>query len=1104
MDILWSGKAHLNFAEFGLTAFINKGDRVFEPRLISLQAGTMAYRKRTAWLVDMDNDGDFDVLRLLTFGGFGVVVNRGPWPLGFRTYCLPSSCNSLTDSDCLVDAFATRDRHRADFIELPSTYTGCPRSPIEVKYEPGLGPLTIHPSFDVPGSGTINCGSGGVLFDIKDGGSLTLDSLVILGTTSALTYPPRPGIQVRDEGALTMRNCSVAHANSGISPFGDLREVRVDGGFLAVTSNGSLAVADTSFRKCTSSGSGGAIAVSSGASVSVTRSSFVECAASSGVGGAVAVEFVMPAAASEVFLADVQFEANTAMYGGAIAAFDDALASPMDSDPSQLPWRPVGSATTSGGRVAMERVTFSGNAAHRGDVAYLCGATLQVMDATEGGQASHDADVDSGSITFTCVPAMVDGRALENAVALSETGWLDVAASSALRNVRSGPVYLRLANVTTPVELVSGTPASELVFEVFDAYGNPSADATVSLQVAPGSEAQLKLLGDKVLVAVSATPMGQATMAGAVLAAADADMLGETTEVLAGINLVLTGTMVESASLMATASVRLGACPRGYGVISPSPFLCGECQDGSYSPETTTESCIPYPLCPRNTHRPGKSTAFDVGPCECKPGFWSPNRRRNEVCVMCPVGGICRGSSVEAPVAAQGYFDVSNVTGVAAQLAPCPRPDSCKVNSECERGTTDFMCRKCEDGYYTNRALRCVKCPASAKLVFVVFVAGVVVVTIGFVTGVIVLAQRQNKARRELVPMSTPYGVKAAVLYVQTMAVIGGASLLNWPSPLNFTLDLFSLFNLSFSLVGAECVLDDFALTYKFSVILPGLLLAVVIAAAATARYVFRLGDVKVGQVVRRLVCVVGPMLYITSAYASLLLFDCTRLPSGEYVLDADVGQKCFDDQWFDMLPFGLFAVVAYVIGLPLFLFVILARARNSLGEPHVKAELGVLYEAYKPQFYLFEIALLGKRLALVAVAMFASRLIVWLLFFLLCLFALFGAVQLRLQPFAKASHNSVELALNGIAMFVLTVGAFFWADDFPNSLSHLLFVVMAMFALSSGVILLVRVILRDLRDIRQRSSTVDDGVVVGLLSLSGEVSLSGSLSDLSELDEEA
>lgn len=97
---------------------------------------------------------------------------------------------------------------------------------------------------------------------------------------------------------------------------------------------------------------------------------------------------------------------------------------------------------------------------------------------------------------------------------------------------------------------------------------------------------------------------------------------------------------------------------------------------------------------------------------------------------------------------------------------------------------------------------------------------------------------------------------------------------------------------------------------------------------------------------------------------------------------------------------------------------------RQRLFDRSVLARFGVLYRLYRPRFYFYTLALLGKRLVLVLSSVFLSRIqSLQLPVFVLVL----GASMLfafRYQPYDQPFYTRVELLLDGVLVAVMLVGA--------------------------------------------------------------------------------
>merc|ERR1712065_4138 len=115
----------------------------------------------------------------------------------------------------------------------------------------------------------------------------------------------------------------------------------------------------------------------------------------------------------------------------------------------------------------------------------------------------------------------------------------------------------------------------------------------------------------------------------------------------------------------------------------------------------------------------------------------------------------------------------------------------------------------------------------------------------------------------------------------------------------------------------------------------------------AKALGLFGLGDVRVRTVVDGVIFSVVPLLYIPISKASFDVFDCVRLPNGDFVIDSDPGVACFDSDWWSIAWFGGLVVILFVLGAPAyFLGTILVR-RHKLLDPRTFKQYGSLYKLF-------------------------------------------------------------------------------------------------------------------------------------------------------------
>merc|ERR1711916_213065 len=213
------------------------------------------------------------------------------------------------------------------------------------------------------------------------------------------------------------------------------------------------------------------------------------------------------------------------------------------------------------------------------------------------------------------------------------------------------------------------------------------------------------------------------------------------------------------------------------------------------------------------------------------------------------------------------------------------------------------------------------------------------------------------------------------------------------------------------------------------------------------------------GRALEGLVFALGPVAYIPLSRATLILFDCTKLPNGEYRLDADLGEKCFGSMWWSLFPAGIAGVVLYVLLVPGYIAFVLYRNREVLfTDAMVLARFGGLYKLYRRRFFYAEIALLGKRLGIVCASLFFSDLQLWLVFGLLVVFL-----------------GSAFIEVDLILSIPLLLGFAFYSDKFPSAESRDVLMVCSILAVIAGIIALLVSLIRELLDRKKGANDESD-----------------------------
>merc|ERR1711991_635626 len=133
------------------------------------------------------------------------------------------------------------------------------------------------------------------------------------------------------------------------------------------------------------------------------------------------------------------------------------------------------------------------------------------------------------------------------------------------------------------------------------------------------------------------------------------------------------------------------------------------------------------------------------------------------------------------------------------------------------------------------------------------------------------------------------------------------------------------------------------------------------------------LADTRIKTLFDAVLFTVAPLLYIPMSRSTLLLFDCSKLPNGDIVLDVDPGVACLDGAWWGVVWVGVLGLATYVLGIPVYFLWCLVKRRHKLLTPATFARFGGLYKLYRIPYFWGGVADLGKRLAIVVAAVFVS-----------------------------------------------------------------------------------------------------------------------------------
>ncbi|KNC52447.1 uncharacterized protein AMSG_08429 [Thecamonas trahens ATCC 50062] len=938
---------------------------------------------------------------------------------------------------------------------------------------------------------------------VEAGAKLVISDVDLEGATIAASFDASTGLRVSGAGAiLRLINVTVSGFSSvSASPF---QYLGGHGGAVAVTDGGRLEVIGSTFAGNSAKTTGGAVALlgdeptasfvattfvnnealgdgggavavlSRGGSVSFTEGSkVVDNHAPSGCGGGMLIE----SAAEDVrlTLSDTLVCSNTAgKLGGGLAAFAGSGVEVVSSSGSVFA---DNSARAGGGIAAMAASytvpafsTFSsaalarapaGSGTGNATIAFEAGAVLGHNKAVYGGGLfGCGAVVDARALSMSGVPQASTGGGfgfyclLSDGSAPQGESWLLAPVVGGVSGTSGGYGQLfatppvALTSMQMPMGVSSGVALGAGYAVAYDGYGQLVVDDGLVLDVTESSGAGIVVTGAEVGIGFSGVT-GQAPLQGVALAVPVAVLPHTGTLRLRIRTEVASGVVVIEMNV----GVNIGLCSRGLGADSSSGLgggvlVCSACDEGSYSDEETAGACRAIPPCPALSQRPSQNNATHLVPCECEAGTWTPE-------------------------AVPGWKQIDDVPTFAA----CPIGSAClggRATIECGPGyePDGYLCRLCAPSAYRFSDGTCKPCPTGSLSRFWAFVFGIAIVAMAAVCVVVFTTRvvEQGGEARPAPPQSErtkliPHALSVALVYIQILGLLADAPF-NWPeTPVRKALRAANVANVDLAIFSTDCTIKDFATRYLVSVAVPlvfaGWMVAIVAGVKALGRCMAcaartRMATISGWTLAGRVLFSFGPLLYIPVCKSALVFFDCTRLPDGNYYLDANLDEQCFVGTWMRLFPIALVALVLYVAALPLFFATVLWRNRGRLGEPQVQLRYGPIYLQYRSAYFWFEVAQLVKRLMIVCVALFFSRIEVWLFGGLFVIFLSYRTFQLKHAPFFFPVHNTLEARLSAAIVVLLTCGVLFWANKFPNQTTYVVVAVVAMAAISISILVLL------------------------------------------------
>jgi len=173
-------------------------------------------------------------------------------------------------------------------------------------------------------------------------------------------------------------------------------------------------------------------------------------------------------------------------------------------------------------------------------------------------------------------------------------------------------------------------------------------------------------------------------------------------------------------------------------------------------------------------------------------------------------------------------------------------------------------------------------------------------------------------------------------------------------------------------------------------------------------------------------------ILYNALCVTVLQAFVCDDMPNGEKVLRIDPDQPCGTGDHIVVMAFAVLAIIVYVFGIPIALFLTLSQKRkqNKLKDDESLTLLGFVYTDYEPGFWFWEMIITARRFILCVLMVLLYAMPQFQLACGLILTIAFICIQYFWRPFKQGMLDVLDsAALVSMALYMIA-GLIFTSEN--------------------------------------------------------------------------
>ena len=415
-------------------------------------------------------------------------------------------------------------------------------------------------------------------------------------------------------------------------------------------------------------------------------------------------------------------------------------------------------------------------------------------------------------------------------------------------------------------------------------------------------------------------------------------------------------------------------------------------------------------------------------------------------CKTCPTGGNCTGGWSIYPK--PGYWKTSMYSEAVYE---CPLYQACwgSLSDEdyiggCADGYTGHKCFACDIGYSRSGTSKCGKCPSTGQNIAVITALIFLIVFVA-----VIMVRSTINSAYSVKAMHSIY-IKIFTNYLQ-MVLLTTQFNLQWPS---YVLQLFNaqqtVATASDQIFSLDCYFTSNGSSYEeiyyakliITVLLPPIIWAISIL-VWVAICLKRNNWKYLKREMLTTLIILFFLVYPNIVKTIFSMFSCTLIGEDGSWVTSNLLVKCYDSNYNQKsITLGLSGIIAWAIGVPTLVLVLIAKRRKFLASDQNRVVFGFLFNGYKTSRFFWEFVIMYRKILIICILVFFNELssTIQALTVTLVLFAsLF--LQYEFKPFSKYRLNYMETEAILTATITIYCGLYYLdTEDIGDEFQGFLF----------------------------------------------------------------